>query len=152
MPPEHRINGMATMHGSPTGLIQNRAAIDVLHFERRPAFEKQLDRLQLSANRRPVQAGLSVSVLRTQMDTPPQQEIDDGGSTVLTSPPEACLQLRFRGIRFQTAVVVEELLDRIEPSHSGRPLEIQSRAMVREKLSGLWTPIGQRRCQWLPSS
>src|SRR5262249_25245079 len=52
---------------------------------------------------------------------------------------------------FQGAGFVEEALDHVEPAHSGRSLEVQSRAATSEKLGGLRAIVVQRRKQRVPS-
>src|SRR5258705_13718823 len=72
-----------------------------------------------------------------------QQILDHILATILTSPNETRLQLRFCSVRFQTAVIVEETLNYIEPSHTGCSFEVQSRAAAGEKLGGLWAIVGE---------
>src|SRR3989454_10670924 len=137
------VDPRVTVDSSPHRLPACRPAVDVLLFERSASFQEQLDRIQLSANHGPVQAGLSDVRLCAQIYAPLQQEIDDAISAILTGPREACLHLRFRRTRFQTAVFVEEAFDQIEPSHSGRSFAVQSCAAPGEKHGGLPPPVTQ---------
>ena len=67
----------------------------------------------------------------------------DAGATKITGPGEAGLQLRPRRVRVQPASFVERRLDHVEPTHSGRSLEVQPCAPAGEKLGGFPAPVGQ---------
>ena len=90
-----------------------------------------------------MQTGLSVNIVRPQVDSMFHQEIDHIVSPVFTSPQKARLHLRFCRYRFQAAIIFEEPLDYIEPSYSSRSLQIQSRAAPGQKLGSFAASIAQ---------
>src|SRR6266542_1962345 len=90
-----------------------------------------------------VQGSLARVLACAQIHTFLQKELDHILATVFTGPNEARLHLRFRNVRFRTAVVGEKTLRNIEPSNARSSLEIQMRAARGEKLGGLWTIVGE---------
>src|SRR6185369_1700580 len=89
-----------------------------------------------------MQACLSVvSEPRGQYESSIEKELDNFGSPELTSPGEGRPYLLGIGALFQRAVLVEEVLNHIEPSNARRAFEIQSRASLGEELRGLTPSI-----------
>src|SRR6266496_2896138 len=90
-----------------------------------------------------VQGSLARVLACAQIHTFLQKKLDHILATVFTGPNEARLHLRFRNVRFPTAVVGEKTLHNIEPSNARSSLEIQMRAASGEKLGGLWSIVVQ---------
>jgi hypothetical protein len=89
-----------------------------------------------------MQTGYSVRH-HVHLQTHPQQKLDYVGSAILASPPKAALHLLGRRVRFKASVLVEEGFDQVEPSHSGRSLEIQGSSSFGEMLRGLAATVSQ---------
>jgi hypothetical protein len=80
---------------------------------------------------------------RVNWHSPLQQEIHGAGAAELTSPREAVFQLRLGSICCETAILLEESPDHVEPSRAGRSLEVKPRAVLGHKLGAFRAPISQ---------
>jgi hypothetical protein len=58
--------------------------------------------------------------------------------------------MRLGGVCFQTAVFLEEAFDHVEPSGSGRSLEVQARAAPGKKRGGVSASVVQGRDHRIP--
>src|SRR5581483_7795897 len=112
----------------------------VLQFDRRFTFQEQFDDISTRGIRGPMQAGYPTGH-RVHLHTHLQQELDYVGAAVLASPAKAALHLAACRIRFQTAILVEEAFDQVEPPHSGRSLQVKARAAFGEMLRGLTATV-----------
>src|SRR6266550_4524833 len=112
----------------------------VSQFDRRFSLQEQLDDINACGVRGPMQTAYSVGH-RVHLQTQLQQKLDHVGSAILASPRQAALHLLVRRVRFQTSVLVEEVFDQVEPSHSGRSLKIQGAPLLARCSAALPRPF-----------
>src|SRR6266516_1342122 len=97
--------------------------MSVSQFDRRFSLQEQFDDINARGVCGPMQTGYSVGH-RVHLQTHPQQKLNYVGSAILARPHEAALHLPVRRVRLQTSVLIEESLDQVEPSRSGRSLKM----------------------------
>src|SRR6266849_4148516 len=116
--------------------------MSVSQFNRRFSFQEQFDDINARGVCGPMQTGYYVGH-RVHLQTHPQQKLNYVGSAVLARPHKAALHLPVRRVRLQTSVLIEESFDQVEPSHSGRSLEIEGGPSFGEMLRGLAATVSQ---------
>ena len=89
-----------------------------------------------------VQAGRSVMLEHcVYPHASSQQELDCVGSAVSTARHESILHLLLRRRRLQSAILVEEAFDGIQPSNSRRALQVQPCASDSQRIRPLLAKI-----------
>src|SRR4051794_36534218 len=103
----------------------------VPHFDRRLSPQEQFDDLSARRVCGPVQTSYSLGH-RVHLQTTLQQKLDDLSSSILASPRKATLHLR--SARAQPSVLREEAFEQVEPSNSGRSLNVEGSPLFGEML------------------
>src|SRR6476660_4415143 len=92
----------------------------------------------------PVQSGLAVvAELCIQSDTSFKQVTDHAAVPVLAGPGKAIPHLLPGGVRFQTAVWVEEALQHIKPPHTSGSFKVKMRATAGKEGRRLTASVGE---------